>query len=73
MAHISRDHTMKTHHTKPEILAFFGDDRSAAWNKASDLAAQLVDSHAEWQLSVRAEKQRGEWVVALYHEEKQAQ
>jgi hypothetical protein len=57
---------------KPEILAFYGDDRTAAWNKASDLAAQIVDSHAEWKLSVRAENQHGEWVVALYREERQA-
>ena len=57
---------------KPEILAFYGTDRVAAWNKASELAAQIVDSHAEWKLAVQAEKQRGEWVVALYHEERQA-
>lgn len=53
---------------KPEILAFYGTDRAAAWAKALELAETITENHATWQLSVRAEKQRGEWVVALYRE-----
>jgi hypothetical protein len=59
---------MQTH--KPEVLGFYGQDRAAAWAEASALADLIVDNHAEWTLSVRAEKQRGEWVVTLYRDRK---
>ena len=53
-----------------EVLGFFGQDRDAAWEEAIKLGKLITDHHAEWTLSIRAEKQRGEWIVALYRDRK---
>lgn len=47
------------------VLGFYGDDRTKAWRDALDLADKIVGYGAADRLAVRAEKQRGEWVVVL--------
>lgn len=48
-----------------EVLGFYGSDRAQAWADAMRLADILNARHATNRLRVRAEIQRGEWVVTV--------
>jgi hypothetical protein len=50
-----------------EVLSFHGTDRDAAWDEAIRLAEIIEAKKAARHLSIRAEKRKGEWIVALYH------
>lgn len=50
-----------------EILGFYGHDKAAAWDEAIRLAELLCAKHKADVMGVRAELQRGEWVVVLWH------
>ena len=53
--------------SKVDILGFYGDDRTAAWEEAMAMTDLLEACDATGRVQVRAEKRHGEWVVTATH------